>query len=205
MTYQLAGRMLEVCTCSTVCPCFVGEAPDGGTCDVTVAWHMDKGTIEGVDVTGRTIAAIAHIPGKPLDGNWRAAVYIDDGASESQEAALLDVFTGKLGGPVADVAKLIGEVVGVERVPITFIAQNGTGSLKIGDAADARTASEPIPAVPAVVLPAAPCLDDFDDGPHHRHDGECDDADFQIGKGLSGGKAHGEGEPLNLGNCLWCL
>ncbi len=138
MTYQLEGRMLEVCTCNTVCPCFVGEAPDGGTCDVTVAWHMDKGAIESVDVTGCTIAVIAHIPGKPLDGNWRAAVYIDDGASEAQEAALLDVFTGKLGGPIADVAKLIGEVVGVERVPITFIAQNGKGSLKIGDAADAE-------------------------------------------------------------------
>ncbi len=138
MTYQLEGRMLEVCTCNTVCPCFVGETPDGGTCDVTVAWHMDKGAIESVDVTGCTIAVIAHIPGKPLDGNWRAAVYIDDGASEAQEAALLDVFTGKLGGPIADVAKLIGEVVGVERVPITFIAQNGKGSLKIGDAADAE-------------------------------------------------------------------
>ena len=138
MAYQLEGRMLEVCTCNTVCPCFVGEAPDGGTCDVTVAWHMDKGAIEGVDVAGCTIGVIAHIPGKPLDGNWRAAVYIDDGASEAQEAALLDVFTGKLGGPIADVAKLIGEVVGVERVPITFIAQNGKGSLKIGDAADAE-------------------------------------------------------------------
>ncbi len=138
MTYQLEGRMLEVCTCNTVCPCFVGEAPDGGTCDVTVAWHMDKGTIEGVDVTGCTVAAIAHIPGKPLDGNWRAAVYIDDGASDAQQAALLNVFTGKLGGPIADVAKLIGEVVGVERVPITFNVQDGKGSLKIGEAADAE-------------------------------------------------------------------
>jgi hypothetical protein len=138
MAYQLKGRMLEVCSCDTVCPCFVGETPDGGTCDVTVAWHIDKGAVEGVDVTGRTIAAIAHIPGKPLDGNWRAAVYIDDDASDAQEAALLNVFTGKLGGPIADVAKLIGEVVGVERVPITFIAQNGKGSLKIGDAADAE-------------------------------------------------------------------
>ena len=138
MAYQLEGRMLEVCSCNTVCPCFVGELPDGGTCDVTVAWHIDKGAVEGVDVAGCTIAAIAHIPGKPLDGNWRAAVYIDDGASEDQEAALLDVFTGKLGGPIADVAKLIGEVVGVERTSIAFAAQNGKGSLKIGEAADAE-------------------------------------------------------------------
>ncbi len=137
MVYQIEGRMLEVCTCNTVCPCFVGEAPDGGTCDVTVAWHIDNGTIEDVDVAGCIIAAIAHIPGKPLDGNWRAAIYIDDGASEAQEAALLDVFTGKLGGAIADVAKLIGEVVGVERAAIGFTAHNGKGSLKIGDVADA--------------------------------------------------------------------
>jgi hypothetical protein len=138
MTYQLEGRMLEVCSCNTVCPCFVGEAPDDGICDVTVAWHIDKGTVESVDVTGCTIAAIAHIPGKPLDGNWRAAVYIDDGASEDQEAAILNVFTGKLGGPIADVARLIGEVVGVERTSITFNAENGKGNLKIGDIADAE-------------------------------------------------------------------
>lgn len=139
MAYQLEGRMLEVCTCQTVCPCFIGEAPDGGYCDVTVAWHIDKGTVEGVDVTDRTIAAIAHIPGKPLEGNWRAAVYVDDGASDDQQAALLNVFTGKLGGPIADVAQLIGDVVGIERVPITFTAQSGKGSLKIGEVASAET------------------------------------------------------------------
>ncbi len=138
MAYQLKGRMLEVCTCQTVCPCFIGEAPDGGSCDVTVAWHIDKGEIEGVDVTGCTIAAIAHIPGKPLDGNWRAAVYVDDGATEAQETAILNVFTGKLGGAIADVASLIGEVVGVERASIKFRAENGKGSLKIGDVANAE-------------------------------------------------------------------
>jgi len=138
MAYKLEGRMIEICSCETVCPCFVGEMPDGGYCDVTVAWHMDKGTVEGVDVAGCTIAAIAHIPGKPLDGNWRAAVYIDDGASKDQEGALLNVFTGKLGGAIADVAKLIGEVVGVERVSIAFTAKGGKGSLKIGEVANAQ-------------------------------------------------------------------
>lgn len=138
MAYQLVGRMLELCTCNTICPCFIGESPDGDTCDVTVAWHMDSGTIEGVDVADCTIAAIAHIPGKPLDGNWRAAVYVDNAVTEEQEAALLNVFTGKLGGAIADVAKLIGEVVGVERAPITFTAHNGKGSLKIGEIADGQ-------------------------------------------------------------------
>ena len=34
MGYQLQGRLLEVCTCNTLCPCWVGDDPDGGTCDI---------------------------------------------------------------------------------------------------------------------------------------------------------------------------
>jgi hypothetical protein len=44
------------------------------------------------------------------------------------------VYSGKQGGPVAEVAKLIGEVVSVERVPITFTVNEGRGTLKIADA-----------------------------------------------------------------------
>ncbi len=138
MGYQLEGRMLEVCSCETICPCFIAESPDGGRCEVTVAWRIDQGTIGDTDVAGCTIAAVARIPGKPLEGQWRAAVYVDENASEEQEQALLDVFTGKLGGAIADVAGLIGEVVGVERAAITFEANNGKGVLKIGDIADAE-------------------------------------------------------------------
>ena len=69
-------------------------------------------------------------------GNWRAVVVIDDRATTQQEVAILNVFTGKLGGPVADVVKLIGEVVSVERAPITFEAEKGAGTLKIGQAVD---------------------------------------------------------------------
>lgn len=135
MAYQLEGRLLEICSCQTICPCFVNETPDKGACEVTVAWHIDKGEIEGVDVAGRTIAAVAHIPGKPRDGGWRAAVYLDDGTSDDQQEALLNVFTGKLGGAIADVAKLIGEVVGVERTKISFSSENGKGNLQIGEVA----------------------------------------------------------------------
>lgn len=135
MAYQLEGRLLEICSCETICPCFVNQAPDNGVCEVTVAWHIDKGEIEGVDVAGRTVAAVARIPGKPRDGGWRAAVYLDDGTTDDQQEALLNVFTGKLGGAIADVAGLIGEVVGVERTSITFKSENGKGDLKIGDVA----------------------------------------------------------------------
>jgi hypothetical protein len=134
VAYHLEGRLLEVCNCRVLCPCWIGEDPDFGTCDTIVSWHFDKGTINGVDVSGRTIAMIAHIPGNILQGNWRAAVYLDDKVTPQQEAAILGVYTGKLGGPVADLAKLVGEVVSVEKVPIQFDVQGGKGTLKVGTA-----------------------------------------------------------------------
>ena len=133
MNYQLEGRLLEVCNCRVLCPCWIGEDPDNGTCDTIVAWHFDKGNIEGVDVAGTTIACVAHIPGNILQGNWRAAIYVDDKASQKQADALLKVYTGKLGGPVADLVKLIGEVVSVERVPINFDVEGGKGTIKVGE------------------------------------------------------------------------
>ncbi len=131
--YQLEGRLLEVCTCGVICPCWVGMDPDGGTCDSAVAWHIDSGTIQGVDVSGLTFAISVHIPGNILKGNWRVLAYVDNQATQAQQDALLSVFTGKLGGTIADLAALIGEVVGVERVPITFTVEQGKGTMLIGE------------------------------------------------------------------------
>jgi hypothetical protein len=132
MGYQLEGRLLEVCNCRVLCPCWIGEDADNGTCDTIIAWHFDRGTVDGVDVSGVTLACVAHVPGNILQGNWRAAIFVDDRASQAQEDALLKVYTGKAGGPIAELVKLIGEVVSVERAPITFSVQGGKGTLKIG-------------------------------------------------------------------------
>ena len=134
MAYHLEGRLLEVCNCRVLCPCWIGEDPDNGTCDTIIAWHFDKGQVDGVDVAGTTIAAIAHVPGNILKGNWTAAIYLSNNVTPKQEEAILKVYTGKAGGPVADLVKLIGEVKSVEKVPITFNVQGGKGLLKIGDA-----------------------------------------------------------------------
>jgi hypothetical protein len=139
-TYEVEGRLLEVCTCNTLCPCWVGEDPDGGTCDSILAWYVDRGTVQGLDVSDRAIVASVHIPGNALAGNWKAVVYVDDRCTDEQQDALLKVFTGQLGGAIADLAGLIGEVVAVERAPVTFTVQEGEGMVRIGDAAEARLA-----------------------------------------------------------------
>jgi len=140
MGYQLEGRLLEVCTCNILCPCWGGGDPDNdGTCQSIVAWHIDKGAIDGMDVSGLTFALLANIPGNVLrKGTWRVVAIVDDKATPQQQEAILSVWTGQKGGPVADLAQLVGEVVAVERVPVTFEVEGGKGRVKIGELAAAE-------------------------------------------------------------------
>ncbi len=140
--YQLKGSLLEVCSCDVLCPCWIGEDPDQGTCDSVVAYHFDSGTINDVDVGGLTLVSVVNIPGNVLEGNWRQLVYVDDDASDEQEGAILDAFSGKLGGPLADLAELIGERVAVERAEIMHELEGAAGKLTVGTNGDTKVHTE---------------------------------------------------------------
>jgi hypothetical protein len=62
-------------------------------------------------------------------------VLIDEKSSDEQAEKLGAVFSGQLGGPMAALAGLVGESLGVERVPMTFSSENGEHSLTVGDGA----------------------------------------------------------------------
>jgi hypothetical protein len=83
VAYNLEGSLLEVCTCNILCPCWVGEDPDNATCDSVMGWQITSGQVDGLDVTGRTVAALVHIPGNVLKGNWKVALFVDDGATDA--------------------------------------------------------------------------------------------------------------------------
>jgi hypothetical protein len=46
---------------------------------------------------------------------------------------MLDAFSGKLGGPLADLAQLVGERVEVRRAPVSHEITDGAGTLRVGD------------------------------------------------------------------------
>lgn len=137
MTYKLEGRLLEVCTCKVLCPCWIGEDPDGKTCEASLAYEIDKGEIDGVDVSGLTWVGVVHIPGNVFDGNWREIAYLDEKATPEQEAALRRVFLGEAGGPIADLAQLVSELIDVRRAPIVCDVEEGKGRFSIGDFVEA--------------------------------------------------------------------
>jgi len=137
-TYVLDGTLLEACSCGGPCPCWVGDDPDGGRCDSVNAYHIDRGRVGGVDVSNLSFVQVNQIPGNVLSGNWRAVFYIDDKASPEQKEAILNVFSGKLGGPVADVASLVGDRVAVHFVPIEHRVEGGQGTLRVGEVVEAE-------------------------------------------------------------------
>jgi hypothetical protein len=131
--YQFEGTLLEACNCDVLCPCWIGEDPDNGTCRSAVAYHFDQGAIRGIDVSGLTLATVVFIPGNILAGNWQQMMFVDDRASDEQMEAILDAFTGKLGGPLADLAQLVGERVEIVRAPVSHEVVEGRGTLTVGD------------------------------------------------------------------------
>lgn len=138
MAYTLEGTLLEVCTCNILCPCWVGEDPDSPTCDAVVAYNIERGSVNGTDVSDRTVAIVGDIPGNVLKGNWKVALFVDDRGTDQQYDAIVNVWTGKLGGPVGDLCQLVGEVVAVERAPITYEIVEGKGTLTVGSIAHAE-------------------------------------------------------------------
>jgi hypothetical protein len=138
MAWQIQGTYFETCSCEVVCPCTASLAL-GATydrCRVTLVFHITDGDVEGTDVGGLTVAALADTPKVMTDGNWRLGVFIDAAASDEQADKLGGVFSGALGGPMEALGPLVGENLGVERAPIEVREDGLTHSVRIGDAVD---------------------------------------------------------------------
>lgn len=39
--YDLEGSLLEACSCAVLCPCWIGEDPDGGSCSTGWRWSFE--------------------------------------------------------------------------------------------------------------------------------------------------------------------
>src|SRR6266568_5567967 len=101
MAWKLAGSYFETCSCDVVCPCTASLSlgADYDRCMLVLVFHVDEGEIEGVDVSGLTVAAVGDTPKVMTEGNWRLGMLMDATASEEQAGKLVAVFAGQLGGP----------------------------------------------------------------------------------------------------------
>jgi hypothetical protein len=138
MAWNLTGSYAETCSCELMCPCNL-SFDHGATydfCRVTLVFNIRAGEIEGTDIAGRKVALIADTPKVMTQGNWRLGVFVDDQADDEQLDKLVKVFGGQLGGPMAALAPLVGEIVGVDRAAIEVTDDGLVHSVRVGDSID---------------------------------------------------------------------
>jgi len=136
MAWALEGTYFENCNCEWVCPCTVTSLTAPATqdrCQVVLVYHVDRGDVDGVDVGGLSVAVVGDTPRMMTDGNWNLGLIVDERASQQQTDALAGVFSGQLGGPMAALAPLVGNILGIERAPIEYRDDGRRHSAHIGD------------------------------------------------------------------------
>jgi hypothetical protein len=87
-----------------------------------LAYHIREGASGNIRLDGLNVLAVSQFEGNIWAGEARLTLglYIDERADEGQRDAIQQVFSGQAGGFMATFAELVGEVRGVEFVPITF-------------------------------------------------------------------------------------
>jgi hypothetical protein len=165
MAWQLDGTYFENCNCEVACPCTATafSAPaDYDRCQFLMAFHVDSGKVDEVDVSGLTVAVVGDTPGMMVEGNWRVGLLMDAKASEQQAAKLAGVFSGQQGGPMGALAPLISEMLGMEKMPIEYSNEGRRHRVKVGkgveivvdDVVSPLDANAPSPKVTGVPHPA---------------------------------------------------
>jgi hypothetical protein len=164
-SWKVAGSYLETCNCDLACPCVFLSPPTSGNCTVLLAWHIDQGRFDDVNLDGFNTALAAHAPGHMLEVKWKVALYVDERANQGQQDALTQIFSGRAGGHLADLVPLIGEVLGVKAAPIEYRSEGKRRTIRLGgvayaeieglpgqDGGDVTVSNVPFAAVPGVPL-----------------------------------------------------
>lgn len=130
--YAVNGEFVELCDCFSVCPCWIGLAPDRGRCTGVFAWTIASGHVGDVDVAGRSVVSVSFHDGHRDTGGQQVIVFVDEDADDEQFDALVGLFTGAHGGPLEELRRLMGTLLRAERAAIQ-VASRGRGmTLTVG-------------------------------------------------------------------------
>ena len=139
MAWRLEGVYTENCNCEVVCPCVASAFAAPATydrCTAVFAWHIESGEVDGTDVSDLSVVLVLDTPRQMSEGNWRVGMFMDDRASEEQAEKLGGIFSGQMGGPLANFVPLISENLGMEVASIEHIDDGLRHRVRVGDAID---------------------------------------------------------------------
>lgn len=121
--WGMKGELILNCNCTVFCPCVVSlgkHPPTEGHCQTWGGVRIDSGFYGDEDLSGLNIGLMIEIPGNMGRGNWKAAVFIDDRASQKAFDGLVQIFSGKAKGTTGLFGVLVSEFLGAERQPVTY-------------------------------------------------------------------------------------
>ncbi len=133
--WKIKGELILNCNCTVFCPCVVSlgkHAPTEGYCQAWLGVRIDEGHYDGEDLSGLNIGMLMDIPGNMGRGNWKAAAFFDERASDKAYEGLEKIFSGQVRGTTGLFSMLVGEFLGAERAPVTFETEGKKRRLMVG-------------------------------------------------------------------------
>ena len=120
--WSMKGDWFDVCSCNVPCPCGFAQAPTNNHCEGVMAYHVREGAYGDVALGGLNVIVVILFDGNAWAGENPASIgiFMDERANDAQREALQKVFSGQAGGWMGVFAELVGEVRGLEFVPIQF-------------------------------------------------------------------------------------
>ncbi|MGH8655446.1 MAG: DUF1326 domain-containing protein [Gammaproteobacteria bacterium] len=120
--WWMKGDWFDVCSCNVPCPCTFAQAPTNNRCEGVMAYYIREGAYGDVGLDGLNVIVIAAFEGNAWlkENPVSIGIFMDERAGEAQREALQKVFSGQAGGWMGLFAEMVGEVRGIEFVPIEF-------------------------------------------------------------------------------------
>jgi hypothetical protein len=118
--WWMKGDWFDVCSCNVPCPCGFAQAPTNNRCEGVMAYHVREGAYGDVVLDGLNVIAVVTFEGNAWakENPVSIGIFMDERANAAQREALQRVFSGQAGGWMGIFAELVGEVRGLEFVPI---------------------------------------------------------------------------------------
>lgn len=143
--WHMKGELVLNCNCDVFCPCVVSlgkHAPTQGYCQGWLGIQITQGAYGDVPLDGLNIGMMLDIPGRMGNGNWTAALYVDERASDQAVAAFEHILSGNAGGTTGLFRLLVSTHLGTKRLPISITREGQTRHVTIGNVL--KAAVEPI-------------------------------------------------------------
>jgi len=96
--WEIQVDYVETCNCDFGCPCNFSGYPTDGYCEALVAYHIKKGRYGKTRLDGLDVIYAAAWPHAIHQGGGSLRLYISEGASAEQRAALVRIFSGRAKG-----------------------------------------------------------------------------------------------------------